>query len=50
MVITKFQKGKETIPSFPDFDDKYANSTLLDIDLLRDMAWAIINFVGSICV
>ena len=49
MVITKFQK-KETIPSFPDFDDKYANLTLLDIALLRDMAWAIINSIGSICV
>ena len=49
MVITKFKK-KETIPSFPDFDDRYANSTLLHMALLRDVAWAIINSVRSICV
>ena len=47
MVITKFQKEKETIPSFPDFDEKYANSTLPDIDLFRDMVWTIMNSVGS---
>lgn len=41
---------KQTIPSFPDFDDRYANSTLPDIALLRDMAWAITNSVGSMCV
>ena len=45
---TKFQKEKETIPSFPDFDEKYANSTLPDIDLFRDMVWTIMNSVGSI--
>ena len=52
VVITKFQKKqtKKTIPSFPDFDDRYANSTLPDIALLRDMAWAITNSVGSMCV
>ena len=34
MIIKKFQKEQEPIPSFSDFHDKYANSTLLDIDLL----------------
>ena len=37
------------IRPFPDFDDSYANSTLLDIVLLRDMAQAIINSVRPIC-
>ena len=35
-------KKKETIPSFPDFDDRYASSTLLGTALLRDIAWAVI--------
>ena len=34
MIIKKFQKEQEPIPSFSDFHDKYATSTLLDIDLL----------------
>ena len=46
----KIPPKKETIPSFPDSYDRYAHSALLDIALLRDMAWAIINSVGSICV
>ena len=46
----KIPPKKETIQSFPDFDDRYANLALLDIALLRDIAWAIINSVASICV
>ena len=41
----KIIKKKESIPSFPDFDDRYTKSALL-----RDMVWAIVRSVGSICV
>ena len=46
----KIPKKKEWIPSFPEFDDKYADQRLLDITLYRDMAWAIVNAIGTDCV
>ena len=46
----KIMKKKVSIPSFPDFDDRYTKFALHDIALLRDMVWAIVKSVGSICV
>ena len=46
----KIPKKKISVPSFPEYDDKYANSYLLDISLQRDIAWAVVNAIGIDCL
>ena len=38
------------MPSFPDYTDNFAESHVLDSSLQRDIAWALVNAIGSDCL
>ena len=46
----KISKKRKSIPSFPEYEDKYYNSDILDKSFQRDIAWALLNAVGNDCV
>lgn len=46
----KIPKKRESIQSFEDFSDKYKDSPLLTTALNRDLAWAIVNAIGTDCL
>ena len=46
----KIPKKKESVQTFEAFSDKYKDSPLLKTALNRDLAWAIVNAIGSDCI
>ena len=46
----KISNKRKSIPSFPEYEDKYYNSDILDKSFQCDIAWALLNADGNDCV